>query len=45
MDKLNNLRKEEKDVLYYLKDDNTIVKKGTEKGFRVILWEMKMCER
>ena len=45
MDKLNNLSKEERDILYYLKNDNTIVKEGAEKGFRDIVWEMKMCER
>ena len=35
-DKFNNLSKEERDTLYYSKNDNIIVKKGTEKGSRVV---------
>ena len=38
-DKFNNLSKEERDALYYLKNDNTIVIKGTDKGSGVVVWD------
>ena len=37
-DKFNNLSKEERDVLYSLKNDNTIVIKGAGKGSGVV-WD------
>ena len=37
MDKFNNLCKEERDALYSLKDDNTIVIKGADNGSGVIV--------
>ena len=35
-DKFNNLSKEERDALYSLKNDNTIVIKGADKGSGVV---------
>ena len=40
-DKFNNLSKEERDALYSLKNDSTIVIKGTDKGFGVVVWDRK----
>ena len=38
-DKFNNLSKEERDALYSLKNDNTIVIKGADKGSGVVVWD------
>ena len=38
-DKFNNLSKEERDALYSLKNDNTIVIKGADKGSGVVAWD------
>ena len=38
-DKFNNLSKEEKDALCSLKNDNTIVIKGADKGSEVVIWD------
>ena len=38
-DKFNNLSKEERDALYSLKNDNTIVIKGAGKGSAVVVWD------
>ena len=38
-DKFNNLNKRERDPLYSLKNDNTIVLKGTGKDSGVVLWD------
>ena len=38
-DKFNNLSKEERDALYSLKNDNTIVIKGADKGSAVVIWD------
>ena len=38
-DKFNNLNKRERDPLYSLKNDNTIVWKGTGKDSGVVLWD------
>ena len=38
-DKFNNLSKEERDALHSLKNDNTIVIKGAEKGSAVVVWD------
>ena len=38
-DKFNNLSKEGRDALYSLKNDNTIVIKGAEKGSGVVAWD------
>ena len=38
-DKFNNLSKEERDALYSLKNDNTIVIKGADKGSAVVVWD------
>ena len=40
-DKFNNLSKEERDALYSLKKDNTIVIKGADKGSGVSVWDME----
>ena len=37
--KVNNLSKEERDALYSLKHDNTIVIKGADKGSGIVLWD------
>ena len=37
-DKFNNLSKEEKDAFFSLKNDNTIVIKGGDKGSPVVAW-------
>ena len=39
MDKFNNLSKEERHTLYSLKNDNTIVIKGTDKGSGIVVWD------
>ena len=38
-DKFNNLTKKERDALYSLKNDNTIVTKGAGKGSGVVVWD------
>ena len=38
-DKFDNLSKEERDALYSLKSDNTIVIKGTDKCSVVVVWD------
>ena len=38
-DTFNNLSKEERDALHSLKNDNTIVIKGTDKGSAVVVWD------
>ena len=38
-DKLNNLSKGERDALYSLKNDNTIVIKGADKSSAVVVWD------
>ena len=38
-DKFNNLSEKERDALYSLKNDNTIVIKGGNKGSRNIVWD------
>ena len=38
-DKFNDLSKGERDALYSLKNDNTIVKKGANKGYGVVAWD------
>ena len=38
-DKFNNFSKEERDALYSLKNDNTIVIKGADKGSTVGVWD------
>ena len=38
-DKFNNLSKEERDVFYFLKNGNTIVIKGADRGSRVFVWD------
>ena len=38
-DTFNNLIKEERDALYSLKNDNTIVIKGADKGAVVVVWD------
>ena len=38
-DKFNNLSEEERDALYSLKNDNTIVIKGADKGSAVVVWD------
>ena len=38
-DKFNNLSKEERDALHSLKNDNTIVIKGVNKGSGVVVWD------
>ena len=37
-DKFNNLLKEERNALYIFKNDNTIIIKGTDKSFGVVVW-------
>ena len=39
----NNLSKEERDVLHSLKNDNTIVIKGVNKGSGVVVWDREDC--
>ena len=39
--KFNNLSNEERNALYYLKNDNTIVIKGADKGSGVVVWDRK----
>ena len=41
-DKFNNLSKEERDALYSLKNDNTIVIKSADKGSGVVVWAGKI---
>ena len=38
-DKFNNLSKEERDALYSLKNDKTIIIKGADKGSAVVVWD------
>ena len=38
-DKFNNLSNEERDALYSLKSDNTMVIKGADKGSAVVVWD------
>ena len=38
-DKFNNLTKGERDALYNLKNDKTIVIKGADKGSAVAVWD------
>ena len=38
-DKFNNLTKGERDALYNLKNDKTIVIKGADKGSAVVVWD------
>ena len=38
-DKFNNLSQVERYALYYLKNDNTIVIKGADKGSGVVVWD------
>ena len=38
-DRFNNLSKEERDALYSLKSDNTVVIKGTDKCSVVVVWD------
>ena len=38
-DKFNNVTKGERDALYNLKNDKTIVIKGADKGSAVVLWD------
>ena len=38
-DKFNNLTKGERDALYNLKNDKTIVIKGADKGLAVVIWD------
>ena len=38
-DMFNNLSKEERDALYSLKNDKTIVIKGADKGSAVVVWD------
>ena len=38
-DKFNNLSQVERYALYYLKNDNTIVIKGADKGSVVVVWD------
>ena len=38
-DKFNNLTKRERDALYNLKNDKTIVIKGADKGSAVVVWD------
>ena len=38
-DKFNNLTKRERDALYNLKNDKTIVIKGADKGWAVVVWD------
>ena len=38
-DKFNNLSKEERDILYSLKNDNTIVIKDADKSSAVVVWD------
>ena len=35
----NNLTKEELDALYSLKDDQSIIIKGVDKGSAVVVWD------
>ena len=35
----NNLTKEERDALYSLRDDSTIIIKGADKGLVVVVWD------
>ena len=35
----NNLTKEERDALYSLRDDSTIITKGADKGSVVVVWD------
>ena len=35
----NNLTKEERDALYSLRDDSTIIIKGADKGSVVVVWD------
>ena len=37
--KVNNLIKEERDTMYSLKNDNTLVIKGADKGFGFVAWD------
>ena len=37
--KVNNLIKEERDTMYSLKNDNTLVIKGADKGFGFVTWD------
>ena len=37
--KFNNLTKEEREALYSLKDDPSIIIKGADKGSVVVVWE------
>ena len=37
----NNLTKEERDALYSLRDDSTIIIKGAGKGSVVVVWDRK----
>ena len=38
-DKFNNLSKGDRDALHSLENDDTIVKKGTDKGYGVVVWD------
>ena len=40
-DKFNNLSKEERDALYSLENDNTIVITGADNGSGVVVWDRK----
>ena len=35
----NNLTKEERDALYCLRDDSTIIIKGADKGLVAVVWD------
>ena len=37
----NNLTKEERDALYSLRDDSSIIIKGADKGSVVVVWDRK----
>ena len=39
--RFNNLTKEERNALYNLRDDPTIIIKGTDKGSAVVVWDRK----
>ena len=39
-----NLTKEERDALYSLRDDSTIIIKGEEKGSVVVVWDREVYE-
>ena len=40
----NNLTKEEREALYSLKDDTSIIIKGADKGSVVVLWDRGLFE-